>query len=239
MEFPEHLKNKIFWDECQHGMWMIPDESVDIVFTDTPYAIGKEYDGHDDDKPPPFKVWQECFRILKPTGSLHTTVGTASMDMWIETLKKAGFAYDHCSVYWNQGRAGGNYEGRWAFAWEPWLHMAKDRYVRLRKRMLSDVFPYTHKKETTHPCERHLGTWKKMLDILDGDIVCDPFMGSARTAIVCIELGKTFVGWEKSINYCKMDQRLIANAKNQGDMFAIKQKPPEMFSMEDVKGKKK
>lgn len=238
-EFPDHLKNRILWDECQYGFWMIPDESVDIIYTDTPYAIGKEYDGHSDDKPPPEKVWSECYRVLKPSGSLHTTVGTKSMDLWLEVIKSKGFKYDHASVYWNQGRAGGNYTGLWAYAWEPWLHFYKDKPTKLAKRMLSDVFPHTGRRDTDHPCERDLNTWKKMLDLLPGDIVVDPFMGSARTAIACIELGKTFFGWEKSLPYCKMDQRLIGNARAQDDLFAPKEKHPEMFATEEVKGKKK
>ena len=56
-EFPEELKNTIFHGDCLDAMKNIPDGSVDLVFTDPPYGIGKEYDGHKDEDRPEEKVW--------------------------------------------------------------------------------------------------------------------------------------------------------------------------------------
>ena len=43
----------------------------------------------------------------------------------------------------------------------------------------------------------HILSWSNK-----GDIVLDPFMGSGTTAIACIELGRNYVGFEISEEYC-------------------------------------
>ena len=51
----------------------------------------------------------------------------------------------------------------------------------------------------------HIITWSN-----SGDIILDPFMGSGTTAKVAKELGRNFIGFEISENYCEIaNERLI------------------------------
>lgn len=52
----------------------------------------------------------------------------------------------------------------------------------------------------------HILTWTNK-----GDIVLDPFMGSGTTAIACIELGRNYVGFEISEEYCDLINTRIEN----------------------------
>ncbi len=68
--------NKVYNQDCILGMKSLKDESVDLIICDPPYNIGKDF-GNDSDKQKMEEYLQwcdewmnECFRILKPKGSL-------------------------------------------------------------------------------------------------------------------------------------------------------------------------
>lgn len=51
----------------------------------------------------------------------------------------------------------------------------------------------------------------------EGDLVCDPFMGSGTTGAVAVRLGREFVGIERDSRYCDMSERRIAKEMGRGD----------------------
>ena len=69
--------NQIIPGDCLETMKNIPDESVDLVVTDPPFNIGKNYNSYKDKmKKDEYIKWcekwlTECIRILKPHGSLY------------------------------------------------------------------------------------------------------------------------------------------------------------------------
>ena len=69
--------NIIHNEDCILGMKKIKDNSVDIIISDPPYNIGKDF-GNDSDKQEmdDYLIWcdcwiKECIRILKPNGTLY------------------------------------------------------------------------------------------------------------------------------------------------------------------------
>ena len=46
-----------------------------------------------------------------------------------------------------------------------------------------------------------------------GDFVCDPFMGSGTTAVVCKKLGRQFIGFDLSDEYVKFALERVAQAE--------------------------
>src|SRR3989344_8322279 len=69
--------NQIIPGDCLESMKNLPDESVDLVVTDPPFNIGKNYNSYKDKmKKEEYIKWcekwlTECIRILKPHGSLY------------------------------------------------------------------------------------------------------------------------------------------------------------------------
>lgn len=62
--------------DCVELMQEMPAESVDLVFADPPFNVGKDYGCSTDDKRSDYFEWckewiSECFRVLKPTGSMY------------------------------------------------------------------------------------------------------------------------------------------------------------------------
>jgi site-specific DNA-methyltransferase (adenine-specific) len=71
-EFTDDILN----EDCIVGMKKIPDDSIDIIISDPPYNIGKDF-GNDSDKQEmdTYLKWcdqwiEQCIRILKPDGTL-------------------------------------------------------------------------------------------------------------------------------------------------------------------------
>jgi len=109
----------------------VKDESVDLVFADPPYNIGKEFVGAKDK----FEVqeyinWMECWigeidRVIKATGSIYlmnSTQNFAHMDLICRSKffvqSRIVWAYDSSSVQAKK---------RFGSSWEPILHMTKNK----------------------------------------------------------------------------------------------------------------
>lgn len=83
---------------------------------------------------------------------------------------------------------------------------------------------FIHTKNTqgaVHPTQKPLPLMLELVSLFsfDGDLVCDPFMGSATTAVACIKLGRSFVGIEANENHFKASCDRIRKAYAQPDMF--------------------
>ena len=48
-DLPTHLINQVLQGDCLEWLQEIPDDSIDFVFTDPPYNLGKKYVGYSDD----------------------------------------------------------------------------------------------------------------------------------------------------------------------------------------------
>lgn len=109
----------------------IPDESVDLVFVDPPYNIGKKFSQFHDkwSSDAEYATWayqwiDECIRVLKPTGTMYLMTSTQSMpyfDLYVRDrltiLSRIVWYYDSSGVQAKK------YYGS---MYEPILHCVKD-----------------------------------------------------------------------------------------------------------------
>jgi DNA modification methylase len=72
-----------------------------------------------------------------------------------------------------------------------------------------------------HPTQKPIGVMKWCIGQLPADCetICDPFMGSGTTGVAAIQLGKKFIGIERSERYFDAACRRIGDARKQPDMF--------------------
>jgi site-specific DNA-methyltransferase (adenine-specific) len=79
----------------------LKDNSVDLLATDPPYAIG--FMGKEWDKVlPPTDIWKECYRVLKP-GSFIAVMSSPRSDVlyrMIKDLEDAGFDMSFSPIMW-------------------------------------------------------------------------------------------------------------------------------------------
>ena len=81
---------KLMLGNCLDKLKELEDNSVDSVVTDPPYGLsfmGKKWD-YD---VPAVKIWEECFRVLKPGGHLLAFAGTRTQHRMAVNIEDAGF----------------------------------------------------------------------------------------------------------------------------------------------------
>lgn len=109
----------------------VADESVDLIFADPPYNIGKSF-GSFEDKWPSDEAYADwcyswlalCLKKLKPTGSLYVMTSTQAMpylDLWLRT---------RCTVLsrlvWHYDSSGVQAKKYYGSMYEPILFCVKD-----------------------------------------------------------------------------------------------------------------
>lgn len=202
------------------------------VMTDPPYAIGLEYGEVDDSWRPDRAFWKLLYETVGPQSTLHMTVSNKHLPFWINEVQAAGWRYLHTSVYWNRGRAGGNANGQFAYAWEPLLAFSKTGTLTLGKRMLTDVLAHRGKRTTDHPAERDIGAWRLYMSHLPEGIILDPFLGSGTTLRAALDLGRTAIGIEREESWCHQ----AAMRCSQMSLFAGDMSIPTLESGSLLKG---
>lgn len=137
MQFPDDFVNKIIHGDCKDIMALMPENSVDMIFTSPPYADQRKnvYGGIAEDK---YVAWftdiaKQFYRILKPSGSFfvnikpHAKNGERALYVYelVCSLKKEinfRFVDEFC---WTKNGVPGRYRGRFKNSFEPVYHFAK------------------------------------------------------------------------------------------------------------------
>jgi len=70
-----------------------------------------------------------------------------------------------------------------------------------------------------HPTVKPLAVMGKIISNVNGETVCDPFMGSGTTGVACVKAGKRFIGIEWNERFFELAVRRIKAAYSQMDMF--------------------
>lgn len=84
-----------------------------------------------------------------------------------------------------------------------------------------------HIEKTAHPCQFPVGLVQRLVLALtnEGELVFDPFAGSASTAVAALSCNRNFVGTEIDRDYCKIARARIAKAKKGEEKFRPVDKP--------------
>lgn len=129
----EEGHHKIFHDSALETMRReIVSESVDLIFVDPPYNIGKKFGSFEDVWPSMSayvkwsKMWlEECLRVLKPSGSMYVMTSTQAMPHYDLFLS------EKCSVLsrivWHYDSSGKQAKRYFGSLYEPILFCVKDR----------------------------------------------------------------------------------------------------------------
>jgi len=222
--------NKIYNMDCLEGMKIIPDESVDLIFTSPPYNLGNQhhtgnnrFKPYTDDLPEEeYQKWQlkvltECYRILKPNGSMwynhKNRIKKGRQITPYEWLLKSQFVIKQEIIWFNGSQ---NFDKiRFYPMTERLYWLAKSPKTTLQNVLNHhDVFTRAEwKPEGTKSEFKRAFPVKMVQDILScfpkAETVLDPFMGSGTTAISCINTNRNYIGFELNKEYYEIAKNRI------------------------------
>lgn len=221
--------NRIIHGDCLEIMGYMPSESVDLIITSPPYNIGKMHSNHlqfgtyvgNDMKETDYQEWQikvlnECFRILKPEGSMfynhkvRIKQGVAIHPL--EWVLKSNFILKQ-EITWDMGKSANCDKIRFLPFSERIYWLTNSPKTKLKNELrLSDVWRVvpTHKrKDIGHIAVMPEGIVSNILQSVEGQIVFDPFVGSGTTCKVAYENNRDYVGVEYSAEYVALAQERL------------------------------
>jgi site-specific DNA-methyltransferase (adenine-specific) len=121
----------IYWGDCLKVLPEIPDRSIDLVFADPPYNIGKRFSDFVDQWPSDeayadwCKEWLDlCLAKLKDTGSMYIMCSTQCMPYLDLYLRR--HAHILSRIVWHYDSSGVQARKRYGSLYEPILFCVKD-----------------------------------------------------------------------------------------------------------------
>jgi len=120
--------NQIICGDCIEIIKKFPNECIDMVFADPPFNVGKKY-GSTNDKKDCYYEWcelwiEECFRVLKPTGTFYLMTLTRHLEKIYPMLGSRGVFINQ--VCWRNVSANHSKRGFWN-SYQPILIYGKSK----------------------------------------------------------------------------------------------------------------
>jgi len=204
---------------------------VDAVITDPPFGIDWARASWKDDAEgyPELMLWlvAECRRLVL-NGWCFVFQAMPNAPRFHEWFPGEWRIYAACKNF-AQIRPTGIWH-----SWDPVVFWGNGKPCRNKESVNRDYFVGNvaglFLQEREHPCHKPLDTMEHIVSIasLPGAFILDPFLGSGTTALAAKKLGRHFLGFEVSEEYCQKARNRIARAEAQPNLFAPK---PEQLSL--------
>jgi DNA modification methylase len=168
----------------------IPDESVDLIFTDPPY-----------DKKS-LLLYKELAllanRVLKPGGSIVCYCGTYAIPQILDYMKEANLTYYWISAVILQGPFDKAWREHITIKWKPLLYHIKGTKKFDTTQYMSDVIISTKPDKLLHDWQQSTDEPDHIISrqTVPNQTVLDPMMGSGTTGISALDLKRRFIGIE-------------------------------------------
>lgn len=206
--------NKLILGDCVQVLQSQPAESIDLTITDPPYLVnyrdrnGRRIQGDREEdwlKP----AFAEIFRVMKWNSLCVSFYGWHKIDVFMAAWKTAGFTpVGH--LVWHKPYASNS---RFvAYTHEQAYLLAKGR-PNIPTTPLPDVQAWDYSGNRLHPTQKSTKIIEPLVQSFSkkGDLVLDPFCGSASTAEAARNTGRHFMVIEKDRQYYEIaKQRLMA-----------------------------
>jgi site-specific DNA-methyltransferase (adenine-specific) len=233
-------KLKIILGDAISEMKKMKSNSVDLIISDPPYNLGKDYGNGSDSKN--FeeyilftKNWtKEATRVLKHTGTIYVFMGFRFISYLYQILEKENELKFVNWICWHYTQGIGKTKG-FSPRHDDILMFTKSsnytfnldsirvpqKYYRsinnMRGANPGDVWGFSHihycqDNRQDHPTQKPEGLIERMVlaSSNENDFVLDPFSGSGTTLRVCQQLNRICIGIELNADYVKMTKKRLA-----------------------------
>lgn len=208
LELNENVK--LYCGDFREICKRIPDNSVDLVYTDPPYGPGWAYIYSD--------TGVLANRVLKPGGSLVSYVGRFVLPETIHRLGETGLTWWWMFSVEHTGSHERMYAKQVFVCWKPMVWYIKGDRLSEGVTMIEDFVsrprPYKglHSKGWDQSPVEAEHVISKLT--VKNQIVLDPMMGSGTTGIATLQLDRKFIGVEINETDFKVAEANIANSSD-------------------------
>lgn len=230
--------NNLITGDAIQELRHLPDQSIDLIATDPPYNLGKDY-GNNIDR----KEWtdyelftdnwiNEAVRVLRPTGSMYIFMGVRFISRLFTMLETKGLLFNGW-ITWHYTQGMGRKLG-FSPRHEDILYFTKSekftfnldeiripqKYFRKRNNMAGanpgDVWQFSHvhysnPERQPHPTQKPLALMERIIRASSnvGETILDPFVGSGTTCVAANALKRKWIGVDTNPEYIKLAQNRI------------------------------
>ena len=236
--------------DCMKKMARMKANSIDLIFADPPYFLSTEdgvtchsgkmvsVDKGEWDRSKSIKEmhafnrkWiRQCFRLLKPSGSIFISGTFHNIYSVGMSLQQEGFIIVN-NITWQKLNPPPNLACKcFTHSTETVIWAVKDKkryyfdYPLMKKlnngKQMKDVWsgPLTPRREKAygkHPTQKPEYLLERIVLAAskEGDWVMDPFCGSGTTGIVSVKNGRHFIGIDIEQEYIDLSERRISSAR--------------------------
>lgn len=209
---------------CNRLLKMLKSSSIDMIFTDPQYGINyvsghnqnnardgidktvrsKKYFGkiQGDDEDVPVLWLKDAYRVLKDKSAMYVFLHWSKWSILEHACKSVGFIVKNMIVINKSNHGMGDMKGDYAPKHELLMYCTKGKHVlnRVNKRknnvfdlpvMYSGAYHY-------HPNEKPQSWFEPFIEESSniGDVILDPYMGSASLGIKCIDMHRRYIGYD-------------------------------------------
>ena len=213
---------QLYNGDCLELMKNIPDGSVDLVLTDSPY--GMDFQSHyrkemyskiGNDKVLDWleKYVDECFRILKDNTAVYFFCSWHNVDIFKQAIEKK-FKIKNILIWEKNNTSMGDLKGSYAPKYEMIIFAHKGRKL-LNGFRYADVIKANRTGNKVHPTEKPVDLLELFIknSSNENEVVFDGFMGSGSCGVACINTNRNFIGIELDKGYFDIAQRRINEVK--------------------------
>ena len=220
--------NKIYNRDCLEGMREIEDGSIDLVLTDPPYEIGakgcglagdrqylKDITINKLDKGFNITTLKDYLRVLRKA-NIITFCSKNQLGNYINWIENKILSW--VLITWHKRNPTPLLNNNYLPDTEYIFHIWKDKklsgnYETKKRYYITNVI----KNPYNHPTVKPLHIIRNLIinSTDKGDTVLDPFMGSGTTAVACEQIGRKWIGFEISKEYCDIANKWLEKYRGQ------------------------
>ena len=211
--------NKIYCMDCLEGLKKIPNDSIDLIVTDPPFFMKLDHFKTRKRFQQTFSdvniieyffsdVLNECKRILRKGGRIYCFCDGQSYPLFWYLMFQ--FCKSVRPLIWDKKTSINGYSWRHQHELIIFAEMPEAKPVPSGD---GDILRFNAVKVDIrqHPAEKPLELISEFIKKSSNkeSIVLDFFMGSGTTAVACKQLGRRFIGFEISPEYCEIANKRL------------------------------
>jgi len=207
----------IIHGDCFDILSKLPDESVDLVLTDPPYAIHyrsnrrvsrPKFDHFEGDKPGDWieTFAEESYRLLRTNRHLYCFCRHDTYPLFFTAFQRAGFRMKRTLIWVKNNHGSGDLKGDYAPR-DEWIIYAQKGRRELRGKREDNILEFNkvHTGQLLHPTQKPLELLRLLIEKSSspGEMVLDPYAGVLSTAVAAMDLERSFVAIDNSEEFIR------------------------------------